>query len=197
MTASYRDSSHSASPSSRAAAASESGDPSARSESTARPRASTSSMPLTIVPVTFRAAAAFVGQHHRHNKPPRGAKFCIGVCDPGGELRGVAMVGRPIARHFDDGLTAEVNRTCTDGCPNANSALYGAAWRIASAMGYRRLVTYTQAGETGASLTAAGWVKVRDLPPRKGWAASSVAQRALRDPVGTGGVQRSLWEVVA
>lgn len=151
-------------------------------------------MSLTIIPITFRAARAFVSEHHRHNKPPRGHKFSIGVCDADGTLRGVAMVGRPVARHFDDGLTAEVNRTCTDGCPNANSALYGAAWRIASAMGYRRLVTYTQANESGASLTAAGWVKVRDLPARKGWAESSVALRAMRDPVGSGGVDRALWE---
>jgi hypothetical protein len=149
---------------------------------------------LTIVPLTFRHACAFVAKHHRHNKPPRGTKFCLGVCDDAGDLRGVAMVGRPVARSFDDGLTAEVNRTCTDGCPNANSALYGAAWRVASAMGYRRLVTYTQAGESGASLTAAGWQRVRDLPPRKGWAASSVALKAMRDPVGSGDVQRTLWE---
>lgn len=149
---------------------------------------------LTVVPLTMRAAAAFVEQHHRHNKPPRGHKFSIGVCDQLGTLRGVAMVGRPVARHFDDGLTAEVNRTCTDGTPNANSALYGAAWRIAHAMGYRRLVTYTQAQEPGTSLTAAGWARVRDLPARKGWAASSVALRALRDPVGNGGVDRTLWE---
>lgn len=149
---------------------------------------------LTIVPVTFKAASEFVAEHHRHNKPPRGHKFSIGVCDAEGVLRGVAMVGRPVARHFDDGLTAEVNRTCTDGFANANSALYGAAWRIASAMGYRRLITYTQAGESGASLTASGWAKVRDLPARKGWAESSVALRALRDPVGNGGTQRALWE---
>ena len=37
-------------------------------------------------------------------------------------------------------------------------------------------------------------VKVRDLPARKGWAESSVALRAMRDPVGNGGVQRALWE---
>jgi hypothetical protein len=149
---------------------------------------------ITIVPVTFKKACEFVAEHHRHNKPPRGHKFSIGVCDDEGILHGVAMVGRPVARAFDDGLTAEVNRTCTDGFPNANSALYGAAWRIASAMGYRRMVTYTQADEPGASLTAAGWVRVRNLPARKGWADSSVALRALRDPVGNGGVDRVLWE---
>ncbi|EMM4122823.1 hypothetical protein WAC84_005219, partial [Escherichia coli] len=52
-----------------------------------------------------------------------------------GELTGVATAGRPVARHFDDGLTLEVNRTCTTGERNANSALYGAVWRAAKAMG--------------------------------------------------------------
>ena len=149
---------------------------------------------MTIVPLSFRAACEFVAQHHRHNAPPTGHKFSIRVIDDTGNLRGVAMVGRPVARHFDDGLTLEVNRTCTDGYPNANSALYGAAWRTARAMGYRRLVTYTQADETGVSLRAAGAAKVADLPPRKGWADSSVALKALRDPIGTGGVARTLWE---
>jgi hypothetical protein len=39
----------------------------------------------------------------------------------------------------------------------ACSMLYGAAWRAARALGYRRLVTYTLASEGGASLRAAGW----------------------------------------
>jgi hypothetical protein len=149
---------------------------------------------LTIIPLSYRAAAEFVREHHRHNAPPTGHKFSIGVIDESGCLHGVAMIGRPVARAFDDGLTLEVNRTCTDGHANANSALYGAAWRTARAMGYRRLVTYTQADETGVSLRAAGATRVHDLPPRKGWAASSVALKALRDPVGTGGVARTLWE---
>jgi hypothetical protein len=107
------------------------------------------------------------------------------------------MCGRPVSRHLDDGLTVEVNRTCTDGCPNANSALYAACWRIAAAMGYRRMVTYTQEGESGVSLKAAGMRKVRDLPARGSWAAASVALKHLRDPAGCGGVQRSLWEMTA
>lgn len=119
----------------------------------------------------------------------------IGVCDDDGNVRGVAMVGRPVARAYDDGLTAEVNRTATDGYPNANSALYGASWRIAQAMGYRRMITYTQGDETGASLRAANLVHVRDLPARKGWADASVALRAIRDPIGSGGVERALWRI--
>ena len=149
---------------------------------------------LTVIPVTWKQACAFVEQHHRHHAGTRGCKWAIGVADESGQLRGVALCGRPVSRHLDDGLTVEVNRTCTDGCPNANSALYGACWRIAAAMGYRRMVTYTEEGESGASLLAAGMRRVRDIPARGSWAASSVALRHLRDPAGSGGVARTLWD---
>jgi hypothetical protein len=152
-------------------------------------------MSLTIVPVTFRQACAFVAVHHRHHPPPRGCRFCLGVATDD-RLVGAAMVGRPVARHFDDGRTLEVNRTCTDGTANANSALYGAAWRAAKALGYRRLITYTQAGESGVSLGAAGWRVVAERPVRPSWADSSVQLRHLRHPVGSGGVERTLWEAV-
>lgn len=62
-------------------------------------------------------------------------------------------------------------------------------------MGYLKAITYTQADETGASLRAAGWVKCKTLEARKGWADSSVALKAKRDPVGNGGVCRVLWEI--
>ncbi|MCM7668180.1 hypothetical protein M8S60_00690 [Enterobacter asburiae] len=150
---------------------------------------------MQISPITLRTAQEFVAQHHRHNKPPRGHKFSIGLKNKDGELIGVATAGRPVARHFDDGLTLEVNRTCTTGERNANSALYGAIWRAAKAMGYVRCITYTQANESGASLRAAGFVQVKELPARKGWAASSVSLKDKRDPIGNGGVPRVLWEI--
>lgn len=153
-------------------------------------------MTLAVHPITLREACAFIAAHHRHNKPPRGHKFSVSARD-GGQLVGVATAGRPIARHFDDGLTLEVNRTCTDGTRNANSLLYGAIWRAAKAMGYRRCITYTQADESGASLRAAGWVRVKEIAPRPSWAESSQKLRDKRDPVGNGGVARVLWEIRA
>jgi hypothetical protein len=152
---------------------------------------------LTIVPLTWRQACAFNDDNHRHHKAPRGCKWAIWVVDPDAALRGVALCGRPVARALDDGTTIEVNRTATDGCPNANSALYGACWRIAAAMGYRRLVTYNQEGETGASLKAAGFTMIRALPARGSWAASSVKLRHIRSEVGAGGVSRAMWERTA
>lgn len=113
-------------------------------------------MPLSIAPTTLEEANAFVAAHHRHHKPVPGAKFCIAVAD-GDVVVGVAIVGRPVARHSDDGTTLEVNRCCTDGTKNACSMLYGAAWRAAKALGYRRLITYTLPAEGGASLRASGW----------------------------------------
>lgn len=150
---------------------------------------------MKITPITLRAAAAFITEHHRHNKAPRGHKFSIAVQDAGAVV-GVVCAGRPIARHFDNGLTLEVNRSCTDGTKNANSMLYGAVWRAARAMGYERCITYTQADESGASLRAAGWRQVKTLEPRKGWAESSGPDSTVaRDPVGNGEVPRVLWEI--
>lgn len=151
---------------------------------------------LEVVPLTFRQAGRFVAFMHRHHPPPRGTKFAIGVVEKGtDDLRGVAMVGRPLARAYDTGRIAEVNRTCTDGCPNANSALYGAAWRVAKAMGYRSIITYTQEGESGSSLRAAGWRLVRTIKARGSWASSTKDERlvAMRDSKGHGGVARVLW----
>lgn len=152
-------------------------------------------MSLSIIPITFRAASDFVRNNHRHNKPPTGHKFSIGLSKDG-SVCGVIMVGRPVSRMLDDGVTCEVNRSCTDGSKNANSMLYGAAWRAAKAMGYLRCITYTQADECGSSLRAAGWVMVKRLPARKSWAESSGPNCSVaRDPVGNGGIERVLWEI--
>ncbi len=108
-------------------------------------------MRLRIVPVTLAEANAFVREHHRHHQPVPGSKFQLAVADES-TIRGVAIVGRPVARMLDDGLTLEVNRTCTDGAKNANSALYGACRRAAWALGYTKLITYTLQDESAAHL---------------------------------------------
>jgi hypothetical protein len=145
---------------------------------------------LELCPVSFADACEFVRRFHRHHKPPIGHKFSVGVA-AAGELVGVAMVGRPVARSYDDGSTLEVNRTCSDGHPNANSMLYGAAWRAAKALGYSRLITYTLASESGSSLRASGWRVVAERQARSGW---SVPSRPRRDDSTQHGVQRTLWE---
>lgn len=111
---------------------------------------------LHIVPSTIGEARAFVDQNHRHHRAPVGGLFALAASD-GVRVVGVAIVGRPVARHLDDSWTAEVTRLATTGERNACSILYASAWRAARALGYRRLITYTLATEGGASLRAAGW----------------------------------------
>ncbi|HLI38900.1 MAG TPA: XF1762 family protein [Streptosporangiaceae bacterium] len=72
-------------------------------------------MRLHLVPVTWRDAAAFTADWHRHHAPPPGMKFAAGAADEAGVLVGVAITGRPVARHLDDGYTLEVTRLTTDG----------------------------------------------------------------------------------
>ncbi len=116
--------------------------------------------------------------------------FAIGAATDDRILRAVAITGRPVARYLNDGQTAEVTRVASDGTVNACSMLYGACWRAAKALGYTRLITYTQAGESGASLRAAGGRDIASRPPHSGWDRPS----RPRNDKGSAGVQRTLWE---
>lgn len=61
---------------------------------------------LELVPITLKEANAFVEQHHRHHKPVVGHKFSIAASD-GEKIVGVAIVGRPVSRYLDNGLTID------------------------------------------------------------------------------------------
>ena len=111
---------------------------------------------LTIRPCTIKFAQDYVRQYHRHNIPPVGGKFAISCYDDK-RLCGVAICGRPVSRELDDGTKLEIYRCCTDGTRNACSKLYGACVRIARAMGYKIVYTYTLQSEDGASLKAANF----------------------------------------
>lgn len=123
---------------------------------------------MKLRPVTLKEAKEFVREHHRHNKPPLSWRFGVGL-ESAGELIGVAMAGRPVARMLDVPGALEVTRVCTLGERNANSMLYGAIARAARALGYCTLYTYTLVSESGASLKAAGWEVDACLEARSGW----------------------------
>jgi hypothetical protein len=166
-------------------------------------------MAIHLRPVTLAEARRFVGTHHRHNLPPVGWKWGVGVSDDAGELVGVAIASRPVARHADDGRTIEVTRTCTTGEKNANSMLYGAICRAAGALGYEKVITYTLADEPGGSLRGAGFVVDAEVsPPPNGWESRPGREHAdlfgnerkpsgPQDPLdatcGRGGVMAWLW----
>lgn len=111
---------------------------------------------VNLRPIYRAECDAFIAQHHRHHAPPPGAILRVGA-EHAGQLVGIAVAGRPVARTLDDGKTLEVTRVATDGSKNVCSMLYGALVRAGKALGYTRFVTYTLPEEGGASLRAAGW----------------------------------------
>jgi hypothetical protein len=130
-------------------------------------------MSVTIIPCRLSEAIEFVGNFHRHNKPPPGGLFSLGASD-GQRMIGVGIVSLPVSRVLmADGVTLEVTRCCVvDDAPlGACSAIYGACWRAAKALGYQRLVTYTLQSESGASLRGAGWRVIGERSARDagGW----------------------------
>jgi hypothetical protein len=126
---------------------------------------------MEAVPLHIKEANEFVAQYHRHSLPTVGGKFAVGAAVDG-KLVGVAIAGRPVARRLDDGQTLEVLRVCTDGTRNACSFLYGRVKRIAALMGYRQVITYTLADESGASLKAVGGKIVGEVRPQQ-WSVPS------------------------
>jgi hypothetical protein len=145
---------------------------------------------LAVHPVELKTANAFVAEHHRHHKPVQGHRFSIGVSN--GTLRGVAIVGRPVARLAGSPTEVlEVTRLCTDGTKNACSMLYAAAARAGQALGYKRIQTYILDTEDGTSLRASGWT---DMGPAGGglWKHTDGKPRRTDQPIGL----KRRWERV-
>ena len=113
-------------------------------------------MSLQIVPLELRELNALVVDLHRHHKRVQGHRFSIG-CMKDGKLVGGCSVGRPVARLTPSKEVLEVTRLVCDGTPHVCSALYAAAARAGTAMGYKRIQTFILDSEPGTSLKAAGW----------------------------------------
>lgn len=146
-------------------------------------------MRLTAYPMDLAEANAFVAEHHRHHRPVVGHKFSIGAA-LGEKVVGVVIVGRPVARMRDDGMTLEVTRLATDGTRNSCSFLYGAAARAGFALGYKRIGTYILDSESGSSLKAAGW-KLIGTAGGGSWSVPS-RPRVDKHPLQS----KLLWEAV-
>mgnify|MGYP006315130155 CR=1 FL=1 len=112
--------------------------------------------PLSVVPITIGEARRFVEAEHSHHHAPLGGLFAVAVA-AGDRVVCVGVVSRPVARKLGGRGIAELTRTASDGTPHAASMCIAAATRAALALGYRRVISYTLAGEAGTSYRAAGW----------------------------------------
>lgn len=113
-------------------------------------------MPLTLSPITVKAARRWVRETHRHLPDLQGGLFAVALRDEE-DMRGVAVAGNP-ARVWQGTGRIVISRVSTDGAENGCSMLYGAMCRAAKALGYREAWTYTLPGEPGTSLRAAGFI---------------------------------------
>lgn len=143
---------------------------------------------LYLQPITYNEACEFVALHHRHHEPPQFITISI-ACNDGDKVVGVAMLGNPVARHYNNTWTLELRRLCTapDAPPNVCSFLYAASWQATKAIGYKRLITYTLKSESGVSLKAAGW-KLLGETAGGSWNRKS-RPRVDKHPLG----QKLLW----
>lgn len=127
-------------------------------------------------PLTF-AQAREIAKAHRHNAPPIGHKFSIGLKERGKpEYIGAVIASVPKARALAaDPYTLDINRVCVDERYfNANSKLYSLAVRAGKAMGYRTFVTYTLPEESGSTPRAVGFHEAGLVSAREyGWDAPS------------------------
>lgn len=138
-------------------------------------------MTLRLIPLSQRLARDFVRMHHRHNRPPVGDIFRVGLAEDG-VLVAVGIAGRPVARMADDGRTVEITRVCTQGHANACSRLYGALCRAAAALGYERAITYTREDEPGTSPKAAGFAPAGETVAQE-WSRPSRPRRRDGSPI--------------
>lgn len=136
---------------------------------------------MIIAPISLKDANAYVTAFHRHNKATQGHKWSLQVIN-GNKTVAVAIVGRPIARKLDDGMTVEVLRLCVGPTapPNVCSFLYRAVVRVWRAMGGKLVVTFTLQSESGSSLRGAGFKLVHSF---EGASWSRVNRKRETQPV--------------
>ena len=153
------------------------------------------------IPISLKAANEFVTTHHRHNKKTAGHKFSIGAMLDG-ELIGVAICGRPVARALDNGTTLEVLRVCIkDPAPrNDCSYLYARCQKIWTTMGGEKIITYTLESEPGSSLKAVNWLVAATTKKRAAknlWNTrrpEHAGYKAVREAQIADGVIKNRWE---
>lgn len=110
-----------------------------------------------VIPLRWKEAKA-LAEAHRHNSPPQGHKFSIGLRALE-EWVGVVIASEPKSRYLaKDRKTLEINRVCVnEKYANACSKMYAQAIKAGRGMGYTKFVTYSLPEESGSSLKAVGF----------------------------------------
>lgn len=143
---------------------------------------------LRVVPVSRRDAMAFIARHHHHVGSLPGDRFRAAIWN-GPTMLGVVVIGNPTARAYNHKGIVEVRRLCLNlGISEllrwkACSALYVWAAEESARRGWRKIITYTLASESGMSLRYARWTREGQTGGgSRSWANRAGRQDAPREP---------------
>ena len=131
--------------------------------------------------IDLKEANLYIAKFHRHHKPVAGYKFAIS-CYIKNKLVGVAVVSRPVSRHYNYKEILEVTRLVTDGSKNVCSFLYSASARASKNLGYKKIQTYILETESGTSLKASGWICESERTRSGQWVHSDGKKRRDDQP---------------
>ncbi|WP_131658090.1 XF1762 family protein [Ectopseudomonas composti] len=152
---------------------------------------------MSVKPISIKEANEFIAEYHRHHRPTvrNNGKWALAAQDLTGEIFGVVIASSPVSATYMDGLTIELTRLCVkEGAPKgACSFLLSKCCAIWRSMGGQRVITYTLASESGASLRGAGWTLSGTVKPHNRWQNKSKADGIERARLQIYEVMKHRW----
>lgn len=154
---------------------------------------------ISIQPITIKKANEFVANNHRHHRPTsrNSGKWALAAHETvNGSIVGVAIVGNPVSATYMDGVTLEVTRLCVlSSAPKGTcSFLLSRCSSIWKMMGGKKIITYTLASESGASLRGAGWELAGTVHPHNRWIDKVKKDGIARDQLQIYKLKKYRWE---
>lgn len=110
------------------------------------------------------------GTYRESGSSSRNSGFALAtavVADHDARSIGTSLPATPDTRNLDDEHALETTGVVADPTRNRIADSPRAVWHAATALGYRRQLTYTYSAEAEAALRAAGRTKLRRQPPNR------------------------------
>jgi len=153
---------------------------------------------IRVQPSTIKKANDFIKTFHRHHRPTirNSGRWALSALDNDNQIVGVVIAGNPVSATYMDGFTLELTRLCVaETAPKGTcSFLLGKCCAIWRAMGGTRVITYTLAHESGASLRGAGWTLAGEVKPHKRWQNKTKSDGVARAALEIYELKKLRWE---
>jgi hypothetical protein len=155
---------------------------------------------LYIKPITIKNANEFINVNHRHHRPTtrNSGRWALAAHEvENDKMVGVAIAGNPVSATYMDGMTIELTRICVlETAPKGTcSFLISRCCSVWKMMGGTKVITYTLASESGASLRGAGWSLAATVYPHKRWENKSKNDGIIRESLEIYSLKKYRWEM--